>query len=300
MAVLLLVVAAGVVVGQADARPAERARLAGTTILTGARAGAVKVHLAQKATIRNPIHDQGSLRIAGRGNLAGFALVAENVPDREGWVLVGGRLESAGQPVYFLDLGGDWIAPRGATKFTVKPGDYALYLLPDSEMTEVVLRFKGLDGVARLSPTQPTSYRHEALSSNSPVTAADQHFSGTAVGALGGRGLVFVATWFRTHFHAATSAKTCFWRNEPEEPHASLPNCGDFVALQPSNWWGSSHWVDDRSAVEPTTRFYSGSWHPFSSGFSKRGARYGVSVSVDTASLPDDDVNSLAFWLTYR
>jgi hypothetical protein len=297
---LLFIVATAFIGGQPHANTAERKRteLAGTTILTGARAGVVRVRLAQEATIADPVSDPAALRISGPGEFAGFALVAEGIPGREGWVLIGGRVSGASQEVHFLDLGGDWTAPLTASSFTLKPGNYSLYLLPGSGPTEVAIRFGGIEGASRLRPARSTVFGYESLRSASTPSVAEQHYTGSAVGALGGKGLVFAATWFEAEVHAATSAKTCFWRNEPPEPHASLPNCGEALVLRPGNWSASSHWVDDAPSTEPSTRFYSGSWHPFRAGFTKPGARYGVSVAVESASLVRD-VNSLAFWLTY-
>lgn len=293
----MLVLVGAALLGARAAYPAERTRLAGSTILTGSRAGVVKVHLAEKATIHNPSDDPGSLRVSGPGDFVGFALVADEVPGRDGWVLVGGRVGQGAQAFHFLDVGGDWTAPLAANNFAVKPGNYSLYLLPGSGPTEVAIRFEGIEGTARVTPTRPTAVGYQSLESGVGPGAA-QHFTAKAVGILGGKGLVFAAAWFEAEIHAATSAKTCFWRGEPSEPHASLPNCGEALLIHPGNWSASSHWIDDVPSTDASMRFYSGSWHPFRAGFTKPGARYGVSVAVESASTLRD-VGSVAFWLTY-
>jgi len=274
-------------------------RLARVTFISGATAGAIPVHLDSKAKIANPLMNEGSVVVTGGGDsFGGFALVAENVPDREGFVLLGGRLPKSAGSRHFIDIGGDWFTFFPGKSYSLRPGDYSLYLLPGDGRTTVKLTFDGLTGSTHLVPTETVSYASRSGEESTPITLGNYRTT-TATSALDGKGLVFGATWFTAPTHAATEADVCFWRNEPRQPNSQLPNCGSGEVVEPGNLWGSSGSVDYGPSGEEVFKFYSSSWHPFSSGFDKPGLRYGVSTSITTA-VPPDEIGSLGFWLSYR
>lgn len=281
----------------AQAQPSSIPALARTTVLTGSQTGAARVRLDEMATIANPSVSKASVRVSGPGPFAGFALVATDVPNREGFVLLGGRLANSGQRKVFLDVAGDWVAPQGQETFILQPGDYLIYLLPGSGTTTVKLTFEGLEGALTLTPLAEAHY---ALKSPLPYFAETPTKTYYAIGStnyLGGRGLIYGATWFKTDVHIATSSKACFWRNEPAYPVGYLPTCGDLLLVQPGNFWSSDQWADPTPSIGPVSKFYSGSWHPFSAGFKGR-LRYGLSITVQSASAVEE-VGSVGLWITY-
>ena len=279
-------------------RAADRTDLARVTYLSGSRAGAVDVHLDRRARIANPLMSEGSLSVTDPGKgFAGFALVATNVPDRKGFVLLGGRLPKSAGGRSFIDIGGNWFTFGANKSYSLEPGDYSLYLLPGSDETTVKLIFDGLEGSTRLTPSRFTPYE-AAVSDNSSGLPVDNYHYTSSTGRLEGKGLVFSSTWFTADAHAATDTDICFWRNEPRDPDSKLPNCGSTVMTDPGTLWGSSGTVSYGPSAEKVFKFFSSSWHPASAGFEKAGLRYGTSTTIETA-VPPRNISALSFWLTY-
>lgn len=280
--------------GQAENIP----KLAHTTVVSGSQAAGIRVELPSKTKFGDPLAGQSSLKVEGGGLFAGFALVAEDVPDREGYVFLGGRLQTAAGPRYFVNVGGDWFSFGGGKYFSLDPGIYTLYLLPGSGATKVTLTFKDLKGTTHLSPSNRVAYQVKAGDRSYDRVPGDNYYATGATSTLQGRGLVFGAAWFETDVHAVTNSNTCFWRNEPRDPDAYSPECGSTEVSDPGNYWGGSGTIDYSVSADRVFKLFLGSWHPFSSGFSKPGLKYGVSHVVETGSTPEG-FDSLAFWLTY-
>jgi hypothetical protein len=280
--------------GQAENIP----KLAHTTIVSGSEAAGIRVELPRKTRFGDPLAGQSSIEVTGKGSFAGFALVAEDVPESEGYVFLGGRLPESAGSRYFVDVGGDWFSIGGGKYFSLDAGVYTLYLLPGSGETRVTLTFKDLAGTTRLSPSDRVAYQWRAGDRSFDRVPGDNYYATGAAGILQGRGLVFGAAWFETDVHAVTNSDTCFWRNEPRDPDAYTPHCGSTFVSDPGNLWGSHGTIDYGVSANRVFKLFLGSWHPFSSGFSKPGLKYGVSHVVETASTPEG-FDSLGFWLTY-
>ena len=277
---------------------AETPGLAGVTYISGSRAGAVEVHLGRKAHIANPLLSQGSVRVTGAGKgFAGFALVATDVPEREGFVLLGGKLPRSAGGRSFLDIGGDWFSIGTSKRYALDPGDYTLYLLPGKGETVVRLELDELQGETTLTPTRSTAYRSDVSANASGLPTENYQYT-SSTGKLDGKGLVFASTWFTADAHAVTDTDICFWRNDPRDPDSRLPNCGSTLMTDPGNLWGSSGTISYGPSTEDVFKLFTGSWHPFSSGFDKPGLRYGTSTTIETV-VPPHNVGALSFWLTY-
>ena len=281
-----------------EAGAVDRTDLARVTYISGSHAGAIDVHLDRKARIANPLLSKRPLSVTDEGKgFAGFALVATDVDNWEGFVLLGGRLPRSAGGRSFIDIGGDWFTFGASKSYSLKPGDYTLYLLPGSGETTVKLIFDGLDGTTRLTPTRSTSYETAVTGNASGLPVNNYHYT-SSTAKLAGEGLVFSSTWFTADAHAATDTDICFWRNEPRDPDSRLPDCGSTLMTDPGNLWASSGTVSYGPSAEKVFKFFSSSWHPASSGFSKPGARYGTSTTIETA-VPPHGIGALSFWLTY-
>lgn len=116
LAVVTVLIAAPIGLS-APVRAADRTDLARVTYISGSQAGAVDVRLDRKARIANPLMGERSLSVTDAGEgFAGFALVATDVADREGFVLLGGRLPKSAGGRSFID-----IETKVARKVTVTP-----------------------------------------------------------------------------------------------------------------------------------------------------------------------------------
>lgn len=296
--VLTGLIATSLASAQPPVQAAETPELAHVTYLRGSQAGRIDVHLDHNARITNPLISKGSVDVDAPGKgFAGFALVATNVVDREGFVLLGGRLPKVAGDRSFIDIGGDWFTFGASKTYGLKPGDYSLYLLPDDGQTTVKLVFDGLEGTTNLAPTRATDFE-TTVSANSSGLPIDNYHYTSSTGKLAGRGLVFASSWLTADAHAGTDADICFWRNGPRDPDSKLPNCGSTVITEPGNLWGSSGTIDYGPSANEVFKFFSSSWHPFSSGFDKPGLRYGTSTSIESM-VPPSSIGSMSFWLTY-
>ncbi len=292
LAFIAMVVGLGPAAGGASSVP----ELAHTTIISGSRAGGVRVELPDKTRFGDPLNGVASVKVEGNGDFAGFALVAEDVPKRDGLVFFGGRLPRSAGSRYFTDFGGDWFSVGGGKWFGLDPGIYTLYLLPGSGDTTVTLTFEDLEGTTRLSPVIPTEFQAKVSKPRFGDLPSDNYYAAGETARLEGRGLVGGMTWFETGPHAVTDARVCFWRNAPRDPDGYGPTCGDTFLTEPGNSWNSSEMIHYGAGIDDHFGLLTGSWHPFKTRYER--PRWGISHIVTSASVMKG-VGSLGFWLTY-
>jgi hypothetical protein len=199
--------------------------VAGVTELRGSTAGMVRVRVDRPAVLRDPLEPafRNDLVATGGGRFAGFALVADT-PGLTGLTIVGGRLPAAsGAGNVTLALNG---AEPNADGWAVPAGTYRLYLLADGQPAVVRLRFHGLAGSIRLTPT---SRRTLVVREPAPVAdAAPARVVYTAGGdnPVPGQALYFHADYMRYEVaHVATQYMGCFYRGKPEGPAPYAPGC---------------------------------------------------------------------------
>lgn len=161
------------------------AHLRGTTVITGDSSAVMRVRLARPATLdlapvvaRNGRLRPAGVRIPGGGELfPGFVLTRRSGRSASVMAFRAPHAMRERDDVTTIGAYGE-VAGRACTQCKLPAGDYDLYLVAALEPARVILKFDGLTGRSRLTPTAGVAAR----AFQAPSTNADR----SAISPLGG------------------------------------------------------------------------------------------------------------------
>lgn len=280
-------------------RVESRIELGADNVVSGDRPASIPVHLSEKAKIRNPLFAGSDMRATGAGRFVGFALMTRS--DGYPRVWLGGRVpKSAGSEHFFLELGFGTAPQRS---YTLPPGNYLLYLLPDGGASEVKFRLHGPSGSVSIFPVKDAAYQlkypdEQVVATGTPGNQVRSAYSTAAIGWLGAEGVQFEATWFMADAHAATEADACFFKGKPPETTGDAPGCFALGLLGLyARDTGAEATIDHGVAASSVFKFfYGGRVYGRTDGY--RAGSFSQTMSVETASFIREP-DSLALWLTF-
>ena len=245
-----------------------RSTLAGTTVISGRRAGVVEVRVATPAVWTG---DTSEVKIRGGGELPGFVLTKTRKETYEHPVL--GPIETEYEDMV---VSGVRLPAKGAAKklsaeertlllmpmkTAIEPGDYKLYLLADGAPVKVRLELKGLFGSTRITPGSPTGLDMKTLPERTQASAPVAGlFTAGDDSKLERMGLVFDALVVEMRDSPEGEFGSCVYRGKPVDEEQ-----GDVVSYGP-------HCVGamDRDRIQSSFHYFS----------TFPGGRYGISYGM--------------------
>jgi hypothetical protein len=225
--ILLVGMAAAAVPSAAAARAAAPPALTKSVTVTSSETGFVPVTATRDMMLGDPFVTKyrGAVTIGGGGQVAGFALVAD---DASGPILVGGRSEAfrpyvKDHGVAVTNLRPD---PDDGATYAVPTGSYRLYLITGGKPTTLTLRFLDGEGQSRLTPTERVDSIIQQRDLTSAVPGpAGAVYSGGGATTLTTPILQFSMNRLDTAAHTESVQRYCYYFGKPTGPQPYGPAC---------------------------------------------------------------------------
>lgn len=264
---------------------AEPVEVCRTTILTGTKAGFVRVRLPQETSfsLENQYSANPDVKVEGAGAFVGFALLTSGTsgPDMDApGVLLGRYPQGAHTDRIVGRLFGDletWCRPC-----VFPAGAYLLYLLADQTPVRITIHFSGLSGQVELTPDTEVAFRARMQTIRLQDETRSIYLAGGG-GDLYSEGIIWTAVWAAGSINVYQRWAVGLYTFG--EPSVYLPQCegANYQVLYAFNSSNLQPWRDGLDM----------SWRVSAPG------RYGV---CDWAALLTgvERAESMAFWWSVR